>query len=158
MYDGTLSVGPYMQLSGNTIDQVSSTNSASLLLDGTNVDAFFTKLRATDARIQNLNYTNMAQQSSMDVKHDIQDMPSMGERLDALHPITFVYDDDEEERKRYGLIYEDTVEVLPEICTEREGNKAISYVELIPMLLKEIQELRGRVSELERRLENVQGD
>jgi hypothetical protein len=158
MYDGTLSVGPYMQLSGNTIDQVSSTNSASLLLDGTNVDAFFTKLRATDARIQNLNYTNMAQQSSRDVKHDIQDMPSMGERLDALHPITFVYDDDEEERTRYGLIYEDAVEVLPEICTGREENKAISYVELITMLLKEIQELRGRVSELERRLENVQGD
>jgi hypothetical protein len=57
-----------------------------------------------------------------------------------------------EEKVRYGLIYEETEEIMPEICTKREENKAINYMELIPVLLKEIQELRKRVGELERRM------
>ena len=90
--------------------------------------------------------------SSRDVKHNIQPMESVGETLDKLEPVTFVYDDDPDEKTRSGLIYEDTMEVLPEICTEDESNKGVSYVELIPMLLKEIQDLRKRVKELEERV------
>ena len=65
--------------------------------------------------------------------------------------MTFIYNNDPEERRRTGLIYEDTVGIMPEICTETEDFKAINYVELIPMLLKEIQDLRARVKELEER-------
>lgn len=93
----------------------------------------------------------MVQNSSRDIKHDIQNLPSIGEKLDGLNPVTFVYDIDTEERTRIGLIYEDTIEVMPEICTKDESNKAINYVELIPALLKEIQDLRKRVKELEER-------
>jgi hypothetical protein len=106
--------------------------------------------------VDTINYLMMTQGSSRDIKHDIRDMPSMGERLDRLRPVTFVYDEDAEERTRYGLIYEEAAETMPEICTGSEEEKAINYIELIPMLLKEIQELRGRVNELERRLDNVQ--
>jgi len=91
------------------------------------------------------------QQSSREIKHDICPMESAGEKLDMLRPVTFVYDSDPEEQTRTGLIYEDTVGIMPEICTGDEGNKAINYVELIPVLLKEIQELRARMAELERR-------
>ena len=97
-------------------------------------------------------YERLVQSSSRDIKHDIQDMPEMGGQLDELRPVTFVYDDDPEEKKRYGLIYEDTAEIMPEICTGDESNKAINYVELIPMMLKEIQDLRQRVKQLEERL------
>lgn len=96
-------------------------------------------------------YDSLIQNSSRDIKHDIQDMPSVGDKLDGLKPVTFVYDDDEEEKIRTGLIYEDTMEVMPEICTRDESAKAISYVELIPVLLKEIQDLRARVKTLEER-------
>ena len=97
-------------------------------------------------------YNNLYQRSSTkDVKHDIQDMEDMGEILDRLRPVTFVYDDDPDENRRYGLIYEDTMPVLPDICTRDESHKTITYVELVPILLKEIQNLRQRVSELERR-------
>lgn len=98
-----------------------------------------------------IRYFSLIQDSSKDVKHNIQNMPSVGEKLDELKPVTFIYDDDAEEKVRTGLIYEDTIEVMPEICTQDESNKAISYVELIPALLKEIQDLRSRVAELERR-------
>lgn len=100
---------------------------------------------------ENVYYDSLIQNSSRDIKHDIQDMPSVGDKLDGLKPVTFVYDDDEEEKIRTGLIYEDTMEVMPEICTRDESAKAISYVELIPVLLKEIQDLRVRVKTLEER-------
>ena len=97
-----------------------------------------------------IHYTTMSQNSSRDIKHDIRPMESIGEKLDRLAPVTFVYDDDENEKTRMGMIYENTMEVMPEICTDDESDKAINYVELIPALLKEIQDLRKRVAELER--------
>lgn len=94
-------------------------------------------------------YNTLTQQSSRDVKHDIKALPSVGEKIDKLQPVNFVYNDDENEKQRTGLIYEDVVEVMPEICSDDEGQKSINYIELIPMLLKEVQELRKRVAELE---------
>ena len=106
---------------------------------------------------KNVYYTWTGGYSSREIKHNIKNMLPMGEKLDRLQPVTFVYDDDTGERQRMGLIYEDTVEVMPEICTRDESNKAISYIELVPALLKEIQDLRKRVAELERRVDDVQG-
>lgn len=103
------------------------------------------------AYIKTIYCTACNQSSSRDIKHNIQPMPEMGDRLDQLRPVTFVYDEDKDERTRHGLIYEDTIGVMPEICTLDEGEKAINYIELVPMLLKEIQDLRARVAELERR-------
>ena len=100
-----------------------------------------------------LYYVTMNQSSSKDIKHDIKPMEDMGGKIDKLKPVTFVYDSDREEKKRYGLIYEDAVEVLPDICNGIENGKAINYMELVPMLLKEIQELRARVKTLEEREE-----
>ena len=102
--------------------------------------------------VQDVNYSGaLVQESSREIKHDIQKMPSMGERLDRLNPVTFIYDNDPEEKKRYGMIYEETEEVMPELCSGNEGQKGINYMELVPMLLKEIQELRARVKALEER-------
>lgn len=89
--------------------------------------------------------------STKDIKHDIQEMKPQGDRIDKLKPVTYVYDDDKDEKARAGLIYEDTINVMPEICTCDESNKNISYIELIPILLKEIQDLRARVKALEER-------
>lgn len=104
---------------------------------------------STSTYVKTLVYDALVQNSSREIKHDIQDMESPGEKLDALRPVTFVYDEDPDEKKRAGLIYEETETVMPEICTGDEENKAINYVELIPVLLKEIQELRARVAALE---------
>ena len=100
-------------------------------------------------------YANaFTQRSSRNVKKNIRKMPDMGGKLDELEPVTFIYNDDKEERTRSGLIWEDTVQVMPEICTEKDGQKAIMYTDLIPVMLKEIQQLRARVKELERRQDN----
>ena len=100
-------------------------------------------------------YYTLTQVSSKNLKHDIKKLESVGEQLDKLNPVTFVYNEDEENNKRFGMIYEETVEVMPEICSKNpqdDRDKSINYIELIPMLLKEIQDLRKRVKELESRL------
>lgn len=92
----------------------------------------------------------LAQSSSHEVKQCIRSMRPMGNRLDQLRPVTFVYKDDPKAKTRYGLIYEETLPEMPEICLENDkGEKSINYVELVPMLLKEVQDLRKRVAELE---------
>ena len=97
-------------------------------------------------------YYHLSQFSSRNVKHNIQPLPDRGAEIDALVPVTFVYNNDTEERQRAGLIYEDTIGIMPEICTGDENNKAINYVELIPYLLKETQELRKRMKVLEEKV------
>ena len=98
-----------------------------------------------------LYYETLHAPSSREMKHGIRDMEPQGVKLDALRPVTFIYNDDKKERRRTGLIYEEAIEEMPEICTGDESAKAISYVEMIPMLLKEIQSLRARVKQLEER-------
>lgn len=110
---------------------------------------YFTKVE--EGHFKNVYYESLVQDSSRNVKHNIKPLLPCGEKLDGLEPVTFVYDNDIEEKEHTGLIYEDTVDIMPEICTKNEAHKAINYVELIPMLLKEIKELRARVKALEER-------
>lgn len=100
--------------------------------------------------VDEVHYGTLSQFSSREVKHNIKPLQPMGETIDKLVPVSFVYDDDDTGKERMGMIYEDTVDVMPEICLkDTEDNKAINYVELIPVLLKEIQDLRERVKNLE---------
>ena len=101
------------------------------------------------AYLLEVHYDSLIQRSSRSVKHDIQPMKDYGNQIDQLQTVSFVYNDDKHSKTRYGLIYEDTIDIMPEICVESGDSKAINYVDLIPMLLKEIQNLRKRVSELE---------
>ena len=94
-----------------------------------------------------LYYWHGGSQSSRDYKHDIRPLEPSGDKLDELEPVRFKYNGDDKER--IGMIYEDTVDIVPEICSEHDGAKAIDYGGLVPMLLKEIQSLRRRVAALE---------
>lgn len=102
-------------------------------------------------------YDTLVQSSSRTIKHDIQALADFGDALDDLTPVTFIYDGDENETQHIGLIYEDTVGVLPAICTPEGQNKAISYIELVPILLKEIQRLRSRIADAEAALADLSG-
>lgn len=90
--------------------------------------------------------------SSRLVKHNIKPLPDMGGIIDALSPVSFVYNWDTDDKVSYGLIVEDTVDILPNIClydVENPEDRAIDYAKLVPVLLKEIQSLRTRVASIE---------
>lgn len=87
--------------------------------------------------------------SSRAIKQDIEELPEMGEMLDKLEPVSFAYKNDPD-KTRYGLIYEDTKEIMPVICfDDGQGDPGIVYTDLIAPMLKEIQSLRKRVNKME---------
>lgn len=87
--------------------------------------------------------------SSREYKKNIQKLEETGDIIDKLEPVSFEYKQEASGGKRFGLIYEDAIKVIPEICDDIAGTKAIEYTQLIPILLKEIQNLRARVKALE---------
>ena len=87
--------------------------------------------------------------SSRAVKHDINPIQDVGDAIDLLEPVTFIYNVDDKNKTRYGLIYEDTLPIMPNVCIDNGTEKAINYSDLVPVLLKEIQSLRKRVAALE---------
>lgn len=107
------------------------------------IDTPFYSISGTTIR-----YTYLVQNSSRRMKRNIRDLESCGGIIDKLQPVRYNYISDKKER--LGLIYEDTVDLLPEVCLDDGKQKGINYVELVPVLLREIKDLRDRVAELER--------
>ena len=100
------------------------------------------------SHIKNLKYTNMTQQSTVSAKQDIQELKHR-DSFDKLKPVSYKYVNSDE--THFGLIYEDTLELYPEICHEtQDGDRGINYIDMISVLIKEVQDLRKRVAELER--------
>lgn len=102
-------------------------------------------------------YVNALHQgSSKYVKHDIQTMRDMGDVIDGLRPVTFVYNNDKNNKIQYGLVYEEAIKVFPHICLPSKSGDVndigIDYTRLIAPMLKEIQSLRERVKALEERM------
>jgi len=63
-----------------------------------------------------------------------------------LEPKTFNMISDDKKVKRYGLIAQEVEELYPEFVTEDEkGMKSLRYIELIPLLLEQIKELKKSI-------------
>ena len=89
---------------------------------------------------------------------------SFSNEIKALQPISYtlkqdsawLYDEDAKELQgvHYGLNLQDVQKVFPELVYERGENKYINYIELIPILIKSIQELSAEVEELKNQLKS----
>ncbi len=79
--------------------------------------------------------------------------------IEALKPVTFQWKEgfndgkyEGDGKKHFGFIAQDLVEIFGDeygIVQEREGYLSVNYHELIPILVKVIQNLNKRVEELE---------
>ena len=98
--------------------------------------------------IKYLKCPNLDQSSSIEVKENVVPLEHR-DAFDKLEPVSFKYIGQPE--THFGLIYEKTSTLYPEICHDLgDGSKGISYIDMISVLIKEVQDLRKRVSELER--------
>jgi hypothetical protein len=67
-----------------------------------------------------------------------------------LVPKTYNMKDDEKKSKRYGLIAQEVEELYPEFITEdHKGMKSMNYIDLIPLLLEQIKELKKSIPNTE---------
>jgi hypothetical protein len=96
--------------------------------------------------------------SSARYKRDIHDMDTASSKLLKLRPVTFVYKQDPEGIKQYGLVAEEVARVYPELVIYGTDGKVVSirYHELIPMLLNEAQKQAEQIKKLSARVNEVE--
>jgi hypothetical protein len=102
-----------------------------------------------------LYYVSGGQASSIKLKKDVKNYTeNTGKIVDSLKVKKFKYDKKKENEEHIGLIWEDTVKIIPQLCYQHkkgsDESKCINYNELSVVLLKEVQDLRKRVKELEK--------
>lgn len=92
--------------------------------------------------------------SSERYKENISPITNETSAVLDLTPVKFNYKNDEKKDVQYGLIAEEVDKVFPYLCLyDKEGKpESVKYYELATLLLKEIQNLRSRVHELEKNL------
>lgn|GEM_PF-1139006 len=93
--------------------------------------------------------------SSRTYKKDIQDLEYQSEKMLKLRPVSFIYKHDASNSKQFGLIAEEVNDIYPELIVRNEKGEiyTINYLELIPLLLKHIQELEMRNQEFDLRFD-----
>ena len=89
--------------------------------------------------------------SDQRLKSNIVDAPSASDDIDAIQVRSFDWKADGSHQK-YGMVAQELVTVAPEAVTQPEDPEemmSVDYSKLVPMMLKEIQQLRARVAQLE---------
>ena len=104
--------------------------------------------------------TDVSTPSSLGQTENIRGInTSLTKNINLLNPVAYTLkqdsawiDDKDAKDLRgidYGLIAEEVQKVLPDIVYERNGELSINYIELIPLLIKEIQQLSAEIKVLQ---------
>jgi hypothetical protein len=78
------------------------------------------------------------------------------EDMDRLHPVAYSWNSDNENKKHYGFIAQDVEKIYPNLTDGRIMGEylTIKYNELIPIMVKQIQNLKKEVNNLKQVLSN----
>lgn len=85
------------------------------------------------------------------LKHNITDAPSASSVIDGIKIRSFDWNADNS-HQRYGVIAQELKKVYPEAVTTPENPDemmSVDYSKMVPILVKEVQDLRARVEKLE---------
>lgn len=83
------------------------------------------------------------------LKKDIEELPYGLEHIEALRPVAYKFKKGEDVVK-LGFIAQEVKEILPEVVDgSEETNYGVHYDDVIPVLVKAVQELSARVRQLE---------
>ena len=71
-------------------------------------------------------------------------------KLNTLRAVNFTWKSDKENTNNLGLIAQDVIKVFPELVSEssQDGMYGVRYQDLIPVLVKAIQEQQAQIEEL----------
>ena len=108
----------------------------------------------------NVRCVSLTQTSSRKVKKNITDMTSEEARkLLELEPVSFDYKNEAQGKDRRGFIAEDVAKVLPNVVTLETENApaSLDYIQLVPYLVKMVQEQQKDIEELKKKIEKLGG-
>lgn len=118
--------------------------------------------------IGTLTATTVTQTSDSRFKENVTDIESTSAQyqLLRLRPVSYTFRQDStcrsqidknDNRTHYGLIAQELQQIFPELVYEDgDGYLSVNYTELIPLILKQIQELSAEVSDLKAKVNQSQ--
>ena len=145
-------VGPGGSFAGN-IDLGGSNGFASNVTSTSGIAhyQFYNPNGAVGSIVTNASTTTYNTSSDQRLKENIQDAESASSLIDSLQVRQFDWKTDST-HQRYGFVAQELLTVAPEAVyqpTNIEEMMAVDYSKLVPMLVKEIQNLRIRIATLE---------
>jgi hypothetical protein len=84
--------------------------------------------------------------SDATLKHNISPISNSLETISKINAVSFNWNDID--KKSFGFIAQEIEQFLPEIVTETQGKKAMSYTQIIPFLVQAIKELQQQIDDL----------
>jgi hypothetical protein len=91
------------------------------------------------------------------LKKDIVDIEDTEiDDMDKLHPVTYSWKDDKHNKKHYGFIAQDVQKIYPHLTETKIMGEylTINYNELIPVMVKQIQNLKKELEDVKKVLGN----
>ena len=74
-----------------------------------------------------------------------------------MQPLSYAFKNFDIDRRHIGLIAQDVVEIVPEaVSIATDGTMSIAYMELIPILIKSIQQQADSITELRERINKLE--
>jgi hypothetical protein len=95
--------------------------------------------------------------SDISLKKDIQPLNyGILDKVLKLNPVSFYWKDENmDKEKHFGFIAQEVEEVLPELVRQdSQGKKILNYNELVPYLVRAIQEQQKEIEELKAQIQN----
>ena len=132
-----------------------STNAVSAYFNRTGSDGTIVQFNKDGTSVGSVSVTASATSyntsSDQRLKENIADADDAGSKVDAIQVRKFDWKADGSHQD-YGMIAQELIEVAPEAVSAPEDPEemmGVDYSKLVPMLIKEIQQLRQRVAQLE---------
>gem|GEM_PF-2749467 len=94
------------------------------------------------------------------LKHDIAVLDGSLEKLLALEPVSFTWNDDTPQARKedIGFIAQQVEEIIPEaVNTDINGMKSVDYARLMPILVQAIQEQQREIDTLKDEVRSLKG-
>ena len=177
--NGRLTIGIENDVEGNVQDDINikSTGTIDYTL-GDNTDATYTmslsafypqsnreknlglnNRRWDNLYIDRIYYRQATQDSDLRLKENIQQLPKGLEEILKLKPYKYNYKDDNE-TKHYGFIAQELNDILPilvsSINDDAEETLTVNITEIIPILVKAIQEQQTLIDSQKSKIENLE--
>jgi hypothetical protein len=76
-----------------------------------------------------------------DIRHKIDINDIMEVNIQKIRPVTYKYKTDKSNRYHYGVIAQEIEEIYPQLVYEKSNIKYVDYMQMIPLLIKKINEL-----------------
>jgi hypothetical protein len=96
------------------------------------------------------NATSWTSNSDSRLKNIISPINNAIDKLSTLNPVIYSWKSDDTNKENIGLIAQDVESVFPQVIdTNKDGFLGVRYTELVPVLVKAIQELSAKIDILE---------